>query len=108
MRQTGTSIQAGMAAALIGMALAGGMTAGNGSVRTVSAQESTNATQQQPAKPVRASTSFASVMHRVMGGYGSGSRGWQRARGPGWTNAHARRVARKARSVRAHRARSRA
>jgi hypothetical protein len=32
------------------------------------------------------------------------SRGISRARGPGWTNAHARRVARKARNIKRHRA----
>jgi hypothetical protein len=40
-------------------------------------------------------------------GFPSGSRGSSRATGPGWTNAHAKRLARKARNVKRHRATSR-
>lgn len=40
-------------------------------------------------------------------GFGLGSRGSQRRSGPGWTNAHAKRMAVKARNVKRHRASSR-
>ena len=36
----------------------------------------------------------------------TGSRGTRRAAGPGWSNAHAQRVARKTRNVKRHRATS--
>lgn len=62
-------------------------------------------------KPQLAALLAASLSAFVeFGGFGdfpSGSRGSSRATGPGWSHAHAKRLARKARNVKRHRAASR-
>jgi hypothetical protein len=52
----------------------------------------------QPAKADRGGLSSRTIQ-AAFGGYGFGSRGSARRRGPGWTQAHVKRMARKARNV---------
>lgn len=94
-----------MAAAAISMIGAG--MAGNGAMQAnvIQATPSGVSTKQQPAERTKAPRGLDNYAG-LFGGFGSGSRGRNRARGPGWTNAHAKRVARKTRAVKAHRARS--
>lgn len=97
--------------AAIALALTAGMAGmGNGGVVTPHAERGLSTAGQQghqtPADKLAAAGAMDRFTRRFMGGIGN-SRGSQRARGPGWTNAHAKRVARKARSVKAHRARGR-
>lgn len=97
-------------ALMLGFAgLSGGVNTQTNATQTIQSQTGNTAVAQQPAQPTRGPSGAFESMLRMAGLAGRrGSRGYQRARGPGWTNAHAKRVARKARSVKAHRARSKA
>jgi len=81
------------------------MPAGNGDARTAQAQ--TNEAKSQPAERTKAPRGMPSLAS-IFGNLPKGSRGHQRRAGPGWSNRHVKRMAVKARNVKAHRARSRA
>jgi hypothetical protein len=58
---------------------------------------------QQPAQRTT-SPAIARAVRESFGGWGiNGSRGWQRRRGPGWTQAQVQRMARKKRNQARHR-----
>lgn len=104
--QKSMTSRAGAIAAMALMAAAGGMTAQVSSASEPGANRHESRAQNQPAERNTA-PGMPSLASPFRAGIGSGSRGSERRSGPGWTNAHAKRVALKARNVRRHRASNR-
>lgn len=104
----GSTRGAAAAALLMAMAGMGGMGGTQQPSRAQQVIEAQAGQQQNDQQRSKGPSTMAQAMLRqLIGNIPKGSRGHQRARGPGWTNMHAKRVARKARNVKAHRARSR-
>jgi hypothetical protein len=104
--QKSMTSKAGALAAMALMAAAGGMTAQVSGASETGANRYESRAQSQPIERSKA-PGMPSLASLFRAGIGSGSRGSERRRGPGWTNAHAKRVSVKARNVRRHRAANR-
>lgn len=90
---------------LVGLAavavLAGGMPSSNFSNQVRSLQTQSGTTQKQSVSQGAQNRTTRRAMQLNAG---SGSRGWQRRRGPGWTVRQVQRMATKARNIKRHRA----
>jgi hypothetical protein len=101
MRKSLAALAALAAAGTIGL---GGNVVGQPGVRVVVADQA-GSVPQGVVKALRNRTVASELVASGYGfGYGpAGSRGWQRCRGPGWTQAHVKRMARKKRNQARHR-----